>query len=377
MKKFVWIVVVIIVIVILVLVLSKGKKEEASKNKFNGNDTVIAKLGDISIILDEVGEIKPVKEVNVKSKISGKIKKLYVEEGELIDEGDIIAEVEPDMQQAQTLSRIKSNLQTAEIELETAQKNFNSDRKLYEKDFISDDEWLASQNALKKAEINYQSALEQYQLIQEIGITEENLRITAPVSGTIIQKNVEEGEMVVSSESYSGGTVILTIADLSKMIILAEINEIDIGKISISQPVDISIEAFPDADYKGKITHIAPMAKIGNNNIRVFDIKISIENLTPNLKPGMSANVTIIGRTSKNVITVPIQAIFQDENGNNIVYKVESDTLITPQIVKTGINDLEKVEIIEGIAAGDTISLKEKPKTNNVNSKIRTRIRMN
>jgi len=377
MKKFVWIVVVIIVIVILVLVLSKGKKEEASKNKFNGNDTVIAKLGDISIILDEVGEIKPVKEVNVKSKISGKIKKLYVEEGELIDEGDIIAEVEPDMQQAQTLSRIKSNLQTAEIELETAQKNFNSDRKLYEKDFISDDEWLASQNALKKAEINYQSALEQYQLIQEIGITEENLRITAPVSGTIIQKNVEEGEMVVSSESYSGGTVILTIADLSKMIILAEINEIDIGKISISQPVDISIEAFPDADYKGKITHIAPMAKIGNNNIRVFDIKISIENLTPNLKPGMSANVTIIGRTSKNVITVPIQAIFQDENGNNIVYKVESDTLITPQIVKTGINDLEKVEIIEGIAAGDTISLKEKPKTNNAYSKIRTRIRMN
>jgi len=171
--------------------------------------------------------------------------------------------------------------------------------------------------------------------------------------------------------------VILTIADLSKMIILAEINEIDIGKISISQPVDISIEAFPDADYKGKITHIAPMAKIGNNNIRVFDIKISIENLTPNLKPGMSANVTIIGRTSKNVITVPIQAIFQDENGNNIVYKVESDTLITPQIVKTGINDLEKVEIIEGIAAGDTISLKEKPKTNNANSKIRTRIRMN
>ena len=81
MKKFVWIVVVIIVIVILVLVLSKGKKEEASKNKFNGNDTVIAKLGDISIILDEVGEIKPVKEVNVKSKISGKIKKMYVEEG--------------------------------------------------------------------------------------------------------------------------------------------------------------------------------------------------------------------------------------------------------------------------------------------------------
>ncbi|MCK4338663.1 MAG: biotin/lipoyl-binding protein, partial [Candidatus Cloacimonetes bacterium] len=220
MKKFVWIVFVVIVVVILVLVLTKSKKEEASKGKLDKAETAVAKLGDISITLDEVGEIKPVKEVNVKSKISGKIKKLYVEEGQNIKEDEIIAEIEPDMQQAQTLSRIKSNLQTAEIELETAQLNFNSDKNLYEKNFISDNDWLKSQNNLKRAEINYQSALEQYQLIQEIGITEENLKMTAPVSGTIIQKNVEEGEMVVSSQSYSGGTVILTIADLSKMIIL-------------------------------------------------------------------------------------------------------------------------------------------------------------
>jgi len=371
MKKFVWIVFVVIFVVILVLVLTKGKNEETAKEGFSQKQTVVAKLGDISITLDEVGEIKPIKEVNVKSKISGRIKKLYVEEGQNIKEDEIIAEIEPDMQQAQTLSRIKSNLQTTEIELETAQINFDSDKKLYEKKFISDNDLLKSQNALKKAEINYQSALEQYQLIQEIGITEENLKITAPASGTIIQKNVEEGEMVVSSESYSGGTVILTIADLSKMIILAEINEIDIGKISLDQPVDISLDAFPDIDYKGKITHIAPMAKIGKNNIRVFDIKISIGNLTPNLRPGMSANVTIIGKTSKDVVTVPIQAIFQDENRNSIVYIIKSDTLITPQIVKTGINDLEKVEIIEGITVGDTISLKEKPKTDSKNDKRR------
>ena len=375
MKKFVWIILVVIVVIILALVLSKGKNEKAAKEEFSKKQTDVAKLGDISITLDEVGEIKPVKEVNVKSKISGKIKKLYVEDGQNIKEDEIIAEIEPDMQQAQSLSRIKSNLQTAEIELKTAQLNFDSDKNLYDKNFISENDWLKTQNELKRAEINYQSALEQYQLIQEIGIKEENLKITAPVSGTIIQKNVEEGEMVVSSESYSGGTIILTIADLSKMIILAEINEIDIGKISLSQPVDISIDAFPDIDYKGKITHIAPMAKIGNNNIRVFDIKISIGNLTPNIRPGMSANVTIIGKTSKDIVTIPIEAIFQDEEGNNIVYTIKSDTLVTSQIVKTGINNLEKVEIIEGIAVGDTISLKEKPKINS-QSNIRKRGRI-
>jgi HlyD family secretion protein len=377
MKKFVWIIIAVI-IVIVVLSLTVKKKKENSDQQLDKIPKAVAELGNISITLEEVGEIKPVKEVNVKSKISGKIKKLYVEEGEYIKKDEIIAEIEPDMQQAQTLSRIKSNLDNAKIELKTAQRNYDSDKELFDKNFISSDAWQKTQDELKRAEISHQSALEQYQLIQEIGITEENLKITAPVSGTIINKNVEEGEMVVSSESYSGGTVILTIADLSKMIILAEINEIDIGKISISQPVDISIEAFPDADYKGKITHIAPMAKIGNNNIRVFDIKISIENLTPNLRPGMSANVTIIGKARKDIVTIPIQAIFQDENENNIVYKVKSDTLITLQIVKTGINDLEKVEIINGVAVGDTVSLVEKANPTSEDKKRRKgRIRVN
>ncbi len=369
MKKFIFTTIGIIIVIIVVLSIV-GKKKDISEQGLNEIPKAVAKLGNISIVLEEVGEIRPVKEVKIKSKISGRIKKMYVEEGQYIAKDSVIAEIEPDMQQAQTLSRIKSNLQNAEIELETAKRNYNSDKELFEKNFISSHAWQDTQNGLKLAEINYESALEQYNLIQEIGITEENLRITAPVYGTIISKEVEEGEMVVSSESYSGGTVLLTIADLSQMIILTEINEIDIGKISLGKPVDISIDAFPDKKYNGKIMHIAPMAKIRNNNIRVFDIKISIANLDSNLKPGISANVTIIGKERRDIVTVPIQAIFKDDDGNNLVYKLVSDTLLQPEIVKVGINDFEKVEIIEPIEIGDTISLKEgkKPVTKNGNS---------
>ncbi|MBC8312870.1 MAG: efflux RND transporter periplasmic adaptor subunit [Candidatus Cloacimonetes bacterium] len=373
MKKFIIFIVGIIIVVIVVLSIF-GKRKDVSEQGLEEIPTAVAAFGNISIILEEIGEIKPIKEVKIKSKISGRIQKMYVEEGEYIAKDDVIAEIEPDMQQAQTLSRIKSNFQNAEIELETAKRNYNSDKELFEKNFISSDDWQNTQDALNLAEINYESALEQYNLIQEIGITGEKLKISAPVCGTIISKNVEEGEMVVSSESYSGGTVLLTIADLSQMIILTEINEIDIGKISLDKPVDISIDAFPDKKYKGKITHIAPMAKIGNNNIRVFDIKISIENLDANLKPGMSANVTIIGKTRKNIITVPIQAIFKDDDGNNLVYKVVSDTLLTPEIVKVGINDFENVEIIEPIEVGDTISLKEGKKPVSKNEKENSKI---
>ncbi len=286
MKKFIWIGIVIIIIVV-VIFLAKGKKNNnlMENEKSQKQQTTIAKKGDISIILDEVGELKPLKEVKVKSKISGKITKMFVEEGEKIVEGDIIAVIEPDMQQARTLSNIKSNFKTAKINQETAQRNVKADSMLFKKKLISHEVWIESLNNLKIAKINYISALEQYNLIKEQGITEENLKITSPASGTIIQKNVEEGEMVVSSESYSGGTVLLVIADLSRMIILAEINEIDIGKIAEGQNVDIGIDAFPDNDYKGKITHIAPMAKIGDNNIRVFDVKylsrISLRNCDP------------------------------------------------------------------------------------------------
>lgn len=372
MKKFVWIIIVVIVIVVIVVSVT-GKKKNSEQEGDKKTSTAVAKIDDISIVLDEVGEIRPVKEVNVKSKLSGRISKMFVEEGEYIHGGDIIAEIEPDMAQAQTLSRIKSTLKTTEINLENAQKDYESSKELYDKSLISDEEWRDAQNALKLAQISYDSALEQYKLVEEIGITETNMKVTAPVSGMIIHKTVEEGEMVVSSESYSGGTVLITIADLSQMIILTDINEVDIGKISLGREAKITIDAFPDKKYGGEIIHISPMAAIGNNNIRTFQVKVSIEDNLKELRPGMSANVTIIGKTRKGVVTIPIQAIFQDEDGNDVVYIVKSDTLITSAIVKTGINDLQKVEIMEGVAEGDTISLMEKydPSQNGANTRRR------
>ncbi|MBS3741344.1 MAG: efflux RND transporter periplasmic adaptor subunit [Candidatus Cloacimonetes bacterium] len=364
MRKYFWIIIGLVIIIVLFFILKPGKEtKQQSMGKIQKSPTAVVNKGNIEIVLDEVGVIEPVKEVNVKSKISGKIKKMFVDEGDYVEENQEIAIIEPDMQQAQTLSRIKSNLKTARIDLNTAEIDYKAKKKLYEKELISKNEWIDAQNALEKAEINYESALEQFNLVKDQGITGDDMKVIAPSSGTIIEKKVEVGEMVESSESYSGGTVLINIADLSKMIILSEINEIDIGKIKEGGAVDISIDAYPEKNYHGKIIHIAPMAKIGNNEIRVFNVKISIDNLGKELKPGMSANITIKGKSKQNVLTVPIQAIFNDDTGNNVVYKLKNDTTYTPQIVKTGINDLQKVEVIEGIAEGDTISLVDKRKT--------------
>ncbi len=368
MKKYIWLAIVIIVIVLLIVFINpKQDKSNVRREKSKKTPTTVAEKGSIEIVLDEVGVIEPLKEVNVKSKISGKIKKMLIEEGDYVVENQEIAIIEPDMQQAQTLSRIKSNLKTATIDLNSAKIDYKSSQKLYNKELISEDEWQDAQDRLKKAQINYDSAAEQYDLVKDQGITGDDMKVLAPSSGTIIEKKVEVGEMVESSESYSGGSVIVKVADLSKMIIVSEVNEIDIGKIKEGGEVDISVDAYPDMEYFGKIVHIAPMAKIGQNNIRIFDVKISIANLDKKLRPGMSANVTIKGKSRKNILTAPIRAIFTDQDGNNVVYKLISDTTYNQVIVKTGLNDLQKVEIIEGITKGDTLALVEKKKTEKSN----------
>src|SRR6056297_312841 len=143
MRKYFWIIIVLVIIIVLFFILKPGKEtKQQSMGKMQKSPTAVVNKGNIEIVLDEVGVIEPVKEVNVKSKISGKIKKMFVDEGDYVEENQEIAIIEPDMQQAQTLSRIKSNLKTARIDLNTAEIDYKAKKKLYEKELISKDEWI-------------------------------------------------------------------------------------------------------------------------------------------------------------------------------------------------------------------------------------------
>jgi len=348
--------------------MKKGKKHPNDKVK-----TTEVKKGEITIKLEETGEIQPIKEINIKSKVSGKIVKFYAEEGDFINKGEVIADIEPDYNQAEQISRVKNNLELTEIRLKNRKEDFTEKTKLFETQYISKKEIDAAKDALKEAQINYDSALQQYNLIKEIE-TEGNVsKLISTASGTVIQKLVEEGEMVVaSSGSYSAGTVILKLANLKRMIVSSQINEVDISKIHKSQDVDIEVDAYPYEKYNGTIIKIAAMA-INYNNIKVFPIEIEINNIDEKLKPGMTANITIIGEKKKDILVVPIRSIFSNEDGEDIVYKVENDTISENISIKTGINDFQQVEIIEGLNEGDKISLSEPKKI----SKDKTNFKVN
>jgi len=136
---------------------------------------------------------------------------------------------------------------------------------------------------------------------------------------------------------------------------------VDIAKIDKGQKVDIKLDAFPYEDFSGKISKIAAMAT-DYNNVKVFPIEVEIADVSKKIRPGMTANITIIGEDKQDIVVVPIRSIFSDANGMDIVYRVTNDTIAGSQIVKTGINNFQQVEIIEGLAVGDTISLVEKVK---------------
>ncbi|OPX28353.1 MAG: hypothetical protein B1H06_03425 [Candidatus Cloacimonas sp. 4484_143] len=361
MKK-IGIIILVIAVLVIGFILVKGGKKGNKPGKRDKIKAHVVKAGKITVKLEETGEIQPIKEIEVKSKISGKIVKFYVEEGDYVKINDVIADIEPDYNQAEMINRVKSNLELTEIRLKNAQRDFTDKQKLFKQKFISQKELDKFQDALTEAEINHQSSLQQYELIKEIE-TEENIsKIISTASGTVIQKSVEEGEMVVSNTgSYTAGTVILKLADLRRMVVNSRINEVDISKIEKNQKVDIQVDAYPYEKYSGNITKIAAMA-VTYNNVKVFPVEIEIKDVDSKLKPGMTANITIIGEEKKDILTVPIRCIFSDDEGQDIIYRVVNDSIGEQVVVKTGINNFQEVEIIEGLAEGDSISFKEPKK---------------
>lgn len=340
----------------------KANIKGRGKNPAGKIKSHVVKKGEIIVKLEETGEIEPIKQIEIKSKISGKIIKFFAEEGDYVKKDDVIAEIEPDYNQAEMITSVKSNLELSEISLRNAQRDLNDKQELFNQKFISSKELVKYEDALTEARINFEGAQQQYDLIKEIETDNNVSRIVSTASGTVIQKTVEEGEMVVSNTgSYSAGTVILVLADLERMVVQSRINEVDISKIKKNQKVDIQVDAYPYEKYKGEITKIAAMA-VTYNNVKVFPVEIEILEVDKKLKPGMTANITIIGEIKSDILVVPIRTIFSNDDGQDVVYKVQSDSIGSSVVVKTGINNFQEVEIIEGLSEGDSISFNEPAK---------------
>ncbi|HNX37997.1 MAG TPA: efflux RND transporter periplasmic adaptor subunit [Candidatus Cloacimonadota bacterium] len=356
-----------------------GKKIAKQALAAPTDNSYTVKKGDIVNQIDITGEVQPQTVVSLKSKVSGKIVKFYVNENDYVKSGQIIADIEPDYNQANTLFNTKAQLQKAKISLDYAQKDLANKQQLYAKDYIAKETLDAAQDALANAQIEYKQASSQYEMISDLDTGAKVTHVFATSSGVCIERTVNEGEMVQSSiSSYGEGTVVMKIADLNKMIVKSNINEVDIAKFNLGQEAKISLDALPYDSFEGKIVKIAPQATT-ENNAKVFPVEISINATGEKAKPGMTAAVSIIGEKKEGVLIIPIRGVFSNDDNQDIVYVMPAKSAKTTKtatpaasktkagviptqtgkatVVKLGSNDMEMVEVISGIKEGDIISL--------------------
>jgi RND family efflux transporter MFP subunit len=321
-------------------------------------------VGDVAVVLTEVGEIQPKTKVLVKSKVSGKIARLVAREGEWVDKGAVLAVVEPDMAQAQTVATLKSSYGRAKVDLDRARQDYNRDVELHAAGHISDEELKISKDAYDIADIEYRAALAQVNLAAEDGVTTELeaesaelLEILAPASGIVIELQIEEGEIVTSGAlSYTSGSTLMAIANLSAMQIKAGVNEVDAGKIRNGQDVVIDVDAYPNVEYRGTITHIAPAAR-NVDGVKIFDVEIDVTDSDRRLRPGMTANIEIRGDHREGVLTVPVEAVFRKQ-GRQVAYVFDgSESQPVEREIQTGISNIDAVEIVSGLKEGEEVAL--------------------
>ena len=382
-KKFaIWSVAALAVAIIVVFVAMKaaGKKNQDVKLPVKTGKSEIA---DIQVKVTEVGNVQPEVKVDVKSAVSGKVISILHRDGDQVKRGDVLARVEPDLNQAQSLADTKNALSAAQIRYEQAKKNFESDHSLFTEGLLAGKQNRDSEAEFMSAKQEFQKAQEKYNLVEKSGIPInqspeqfQGSNVVAPMDGIVLTKNVEIGESITSGvSSFNAGTVLFTVADVSSMIVKAGVNEVDIGKVRVGMPVKVTLDAYPKTSFAGRVDRIAPAVRI-DDKVRVFDVEIRLDAQGRELRSGMTANIELIGERKGKVLTVPVESVFQRDEGDIVYVKKNIDPKVAAEpakkddknawkkffekrVVVTGLSDNAHVEIIKGLKLGDEIALED------------------
>ena len=319
-------------------------------------EELTAEVADIVKSTVVTGKVQPRDEVNVKPQISGIIAELYKEAGQPVKEGEIIAKLKviPDMS---SLSSAQSRVRLSEVNLKQARTNFDREKALYDKQLVSADEYDKVAQALRQAEEELKAAKETLEIVRD-GVSSSNKSgsstlIRSSVSGLILDIPVKVGNTVINSNSFNDGTTIATVADMDDLIFDGNIDETEVGRLSVGMPVKITVGALQDVVIDANLEYIAPKAtESGGTNL--FEIKASLqvpEGIT--VRSGYSANAEIVLQTAAQVISIAESAL-QFDGDQTYVY-VLGDNGDERRDVKTGLSDGVNIEIKEGLSLGEKV----------------------
>jgi HlyD family secretion protein len=355
-KWIIWISASLLVVIIAFVSLSGNSSE-----KENGRKTITVKKENIVDKALAVGSIEPVNEIEVKAKVSGVVGKLYADVGDFVKAGDPLLEVKPDPTPLE-LAQAKRDVEMATIELETLEKELKRNKQLKTQGLISDHQFEELEQKYDEAKLRHQISKERLDLIEKgkakIANTNIETVVKAPLTGSILEKNVYLGDPVVPLTSYQPGTALMRMADMEDLIFKGTVDEIDVGKIKEGMTCDLQVGALPGETITGHVTLISLKAK-KEDNTTVFPVEIKIDETNNTvLRAGYSANAHIIIARRDSVLAIPERVVtFRNDSAFVKLPVGEDDS--EERYIKTGLSDAILIEVIEGLKENDTVLEKE------------------
>jgi RND family efflux transporter MFP subunit len=417
MKKILIIVLIVIAVIAAgIFIFLKYRKTDTPQKK-TVSDTFTVKKGDIFQKITTTGYAVANQEVEIKCKASGEAVKAPFDISDTVKKGDLLLELDPQdeelnvkqkevsLKAAQTrLEQAKLNLQIAEQDLITEKKKAEANLKsaeaaakdasakadrikqLWEKKLVSQEEYETAATSSVKARTDLENAririeelktleytvalkrqaLEQIKAeietnniaLQEAKDRLEDTRVYSPMDGVISERNIQIGQIIASAISnVGGGTAVFTLMDLSRMYIYAAVDESDIGKVRLDQRAEITVDAHPGRVFTGTVVRIGTKGK-NVSNVITYEVRIEVKRGNIRLlKPEMSADVNIIIAQKEDVLIVPVTAV-KKRRDKGVVMMHKPEGKPEPRPVETGVQDMDHIEIISGLAEGDVIKAK-------------------
>jgi HlyD family secretion protein len=330
---------------------------DGSASRDQGPKTIAVTRGEILDKALAVGMIEPRKQVSVKSKVAGLVRRTYVDVGDQVRIGDPLFDIAPDPTPVE-FAEAKRQLELAEVTFANVQREYERSRSLLDKQLISKQEFESKQAEYDEAELRAKLAREKLALIESgrtsVADREVDNIIKSPINGMVLTRMVEEGDPVVPLTSYQSGTELMTLAFMEDLVFKGNVDEIDVGKLRIGMEVELEIGALPGTKVVGRLAKVSPKAH-RDEGATLFEVEVEINQSEGTfLRAGYSANANIMITKKTDILLAPERLITMTDSSATCEI-MDSLGMITTRDVKTGLSDGMNIEIVSGVNEGELL----------------------
>ncbi len=377
MKKAIIIIVIVVVVLVLSFVAIRGCRTGGDSQIEN---TATVERGNISKTVVATGKIEPLYKAEIKSKIGGLINQFYVEEGDRVTVGQKLVEIIPGVTPVEMV-QARTEVKAAAYDKIVAEKQYLRTKELKEQKLISSEKYDRDKANYDTAKARFYAAMAQLRVLEQgsnveslvdgLEISDQDrleieketreaiasMTLIAPISGIVLSRDTDKGSAVIPISSAYGGTMIMTLADVSEKHFRGDVDEADIGKVHLGLPARIYVEAYPDEPFKAELTHISPRGREKEDIIN-FEIRTIVSDQENRLRVGMSADAELILEEHENVLVIPEGAVIY-EDGKTFV-NIQDDSVeegMRKVEITKGISDGLRTEVLSGLEEGQVVVL--------------------